>query len=141
MEMVRWFTHICLFLSLGTLFGCGVQEIPQARNKVDAALAEVNNQYKRRLDLVPNLVSTVKGYAQHEKETLEQVTLARAKATSITVDPTHLNPEKIREFQRAQGELSQALGRLMSVVEKYPDLKANEQFKDLQTQLEGTENR
>ncbi len=105
------------------------------------AWAKVQSAYQRRADLIPNLVEVVKGYASHEKETLEGVINARAKATSITVDPENLTPEKLQEFQAAQGELSQALGRLMVVQEQYPELKANENFKDLQVQLEGTENR
>ena len=125
-----------LFLS-----GCGIQSIPQAKNDVDAAMAEITNQYKRRADLVPNLVEIVKGYAKHEKETLENVTNARAKATAIQIDPTKVSAAKLAEISQAQGQLSQALGRLMMVTEKYPDLKANENFRDLQTQLEGTENR
>lgn len=105
------------------------------------AWAKVQSAYQRRADLIPNLVEVVKGYASHEKETLEGVINARAKATQITVDPNNLTPEKLQEFQAAQGELSQALGRLMVVQEQYPELKANENFKDLQVQLEGTENR
>lgn len=129
-----------LFLSL-FLVSCGLQSIPQANNNVEAAFAEVQNQYKRRSDLIPNLVNTVKGYASHEKDTLEGVVEARAKATQITVDPSKLTPEKLKEFQEAQSGVSQALGRLMVVAEKYPDLKANTNFRDLQVQLEGTENR
>lgn len=130
-------------LIFGSLFlaSCGLQSIPQANNQVEAAWAEVQNQYKRRTDLIPNLVETVKGYAGHEKDTLESVVAARAKATQITVDPTNLTPEKLKEFQQAQSGVSQALGRLMAVSERYPDLKANESFKGLQVQLEGTENR
>lgn len=131
---------LVLLLSL-FLVSCGLQSIPQANNEVDATWAEVQNQYKRRADLVPNLVETVKGYASHEKETLEGVIEARAKATSITVNPKDLTPEKLQQFQQAQGQLSQALGRLMVVAEKYPDLKANQNFQGLQAQLEGTENR
>jgi LemA protein len=123
------------------MVSCGLQSIPTANNAVEASLAEVQNQYKRRSDLIPNLVATVKGYAGHEKETLEGVIAARAKATSITVDPKNLNTESLQKFQNAQGELSQALGRLMVVSEKYPDLKANQNFQSLQSQLEGTENR
>jgi LemA protein len=129
-----------LFLSL-FVTSCGIQSIPQANNAVEGAWAEVQNQYKRRSDLIPNLVQTVKGYASHEKETLEGVIQARAKATSIQVDPNKLTPEKLKEFQNAQGQLSQALGRLMVVSERYPDLKANQNFQGLQAQLEGTENR
>ena len=123
------------------LTSCGLQSIPTANNQVEADWAEVQNQYKRRADLVPNLVQTVKGYASHEKETLEGVIEARAKATQVTVDPKNLNPETLQKFQEAQSGLSQALGRLMVVAEKYPDLKANQNFQGLQAQLEGTENR
>lgn len=125
-----------LFLS-----GCGIQSIPMQKNEVDAALAEISNQYKRRGDLVPNLVSVVKGYATHEKETLEGVVSARAKATQMTIDPSNVSPEKLAAFQKAQGELSSALGRLMVISENYPQLKADAGFRDLQAQLEGTENR
>lgn len=123
------------------LTGCGIQAIPQSENDVEASSAEVTNQYKRRADLVPNLVNTVKGYAAHEKDTLEGVTEARAKATSMTIDPSKATPDQIAAFQKAQGQLSQALGRLMVVSEKYPDLKADANFRDLQAQIEGTENR
>ncbi len=123
------------------LTSCGLQSIPQANNAVEGAWAEVQNQYKRRSDLIPNLVQTVKGYASHEKETLEAVVSARAKATAVTIDPTKLTPEKLQEYQAAQSGISQALGRLMVVSEKYPELRANENFQALQAQLEGTENR
>lgn len=124
-----------------TLAGCGIQSIPAAKNSVDAALAEVNNQYKRRSDLIPNLVQVVKGYASHEQETLTAVVEARSKATAVTIDPSKTDAAQMQKFQDAQGSLSQALGRLMVVVEKYPDLKADQNFRDLQAQLEGTENR
>ncbi len=120
---------------------CGIRSIPQAKNDVEASVSEVTNQYKRRSDLIPNLVNTVKGYASHEKETLEAVVNARAKATSVQLDPSKLSPEKLQAYQEAQGGLSQALGKLMVVAERYPDLKANENFRDLQAQIEGTENR
>jgi LemA protein len=123
------------------LAGCGFQSLPQSKNNVDAALAEVTNQYKRRSDLVPNLVNTVKGYASHEKETLEGVIEARSKATAITIDPSKVTPQQLADFQRAQGQLSQALGKLMVLQENYPNLKADSNFRDLQAQLEGTENR
>lgn len=123
------------------LTGCGFRSIPQQKNAVDAALAEINNQYKRRADLVPNLVQVVKGYASHEADTLQAVTEARAKATAMNIDPSKVTPEQLAEFQAAQGNLSQALGRLMMITENYPDLKANQNFRDLQAQLEGTENR
>ncbi|MDR3252131.1 MAG: LemA family protein [Tannerella sp.] len=109
---------------------------------VAAAWAQVENVYQRRADLIPNLVNTVKGYASHERETLEGVIAARAKATQVTVDPSKLNdPQALAQFQQAQNGLSSALGRLLAVVEQYPDLKANQNFLDLQAQLEGTENR
>lgn len=121
------------------LTGCGLQSIPQQLNEVEASKAEIVNQYQRRADLIPNLVQTVKGYAAHEKETLEGVVSARAKATSTTLNIN--DAQSMQKFQQAQGELTQALSRLLVVSEKYPDLKANENFKDLQTQLESTENR
>ena len=108
---------------------------------VQAAWAQVENVYQRRADLIPNLVNTVKGYAAHEKETLEGVIEARSKATQITVSADDLSEENIKKFQAAQGELQQALGKLLAITENYPDLKANENFRDLQAQLEGTENR
>lgn len=108
---------------------------------VTAAWSQVENVYQRRADLIPNLVSTVKGYADFEKSTLTAVIEARSKATSVTIDPTKLNESNIQQFQQAQDGLSSALSRLMVVVEKYPDLKANQNFMDLQAQLEGTENR
>jgi LemA protein len=111
------------------------------QEKATTALANVQSAYQRRADLIPNLVEVVKGYAEHEKGTFEAVVNARAKATQITLDPTNLTPEKLQEYQKAQGELGAALGRLIAVQENYPDLKANENFKDLQVQLEGTENR
>lgn len=121
--------------------GCGVQSIPRQKNEVEASLAEVTNQYKRRADLIPNLVQTVKGYAKHEKETLEGVINARAKATSVQINANDLDASKIQKFQQAQGQLSQALGKLMVVAERYPNLKADRNFRELQAQLEGTENR
>jgi LemA protein len=121
--------------------GCGIQGIPMAKNAAEAALAEVTNQYKRRADLVPNLVAVVKGYAKHEKDVLTQVTEARAKATAITIDPSKSSPEDLAKYGQAQGQLSQALGRLLVAAENYPNLKANENFLGLQSQLEGTENR
>ena len=108
---------------------------------VKTAWSQVENQYQRRMDLIPNLVNTVKGYATHEKETLEGVVSARAEATKTTIDPSNLNEESMKKFQAAQGELSSALSRLMLVIERYPDLKANQNFSELQAQLEGTENR
>ena len=112
-----------------------------SEEEVEPSWAQVENQYQRRADLVPNLVATVKGYAAHEQQTLEGVVEARAKATQITIDPATATPEQLAAYQAAQGELSQALGRLLAVAENYPDLKANQNFRDLQAQLEGTENR
>lgn len=113
----------------------------QADENVASQWGNVENQYQRRSDLIPNLVATVKGYATHEQSTLEGVINARAKATQVTIDPTNLNEQTMAQFQAAQGELSSALSRLLVSVEQYPDLKANENFRDLQVQLEGTENR
>jgi LemA protein len=129
------------FLLAFSLAGCGLQSIPQAKNKVDADLAEVTNQYKRRSDLIPSLVNVVKGYAKHEASTLEAVIEARSKATSVTIDPSKATPDQLKALQETQGSLSQALSRLMVVSERYPELKADGQFRDLQAQLEGTENR
>lgn len=133
--------YLLLILSSFLLASCGMQSIPTALNEVDANWAEVQNQYKRRADLIPNLVNVVKGYAKHEQETLEGVIKARAEATKVTIDPTNLTEENLKQFQKAQAGLSGALSKLMVVAEKYPDLKANENFRDLQAQLEGTENR
>ena len=113
----------------------GIQE--EATN----AAANVQSAYQRRADLIPNLVETVKGYATHEENTLKEVVEARAKATAITIDPSNCTPEQLQAYQEAQGQLGQALGKLLAVSESYPDLKANENFMDLQKQLEGTENR
>lgn len=142
-----WISKVVILLAvfglpaLLLLSGCGIQSIPQNKNNVEATAAEINNQYKRRMDLIPNLVNVVKGYAKHEEETLKGVVEARAKATGINIDPSKLTETDLKKFEAAQGQLSSALSRLMVVVEKYPDLKANENFRDLQAQLEGTENR
>ena len=108
---------------------------------VNTEWANVETQYQRRADLIPNLVNTVKGYAAHESETLESVIAARSKATQITIDPANLTPEKLAEYQEAQGAVTSALGKLLAISESYPDLKANQNFLELQAQLEGTENR
>jgi len=113
----------------------------KVQEKATTSWSNVQSTYQRRADLIPNLVEVVKGYAAHEKETFESVVAARSKATSMNIDPTNLTPEKLKEFQQAQGELGSALGRLIAIQENYPELKANENFKDLQVQLEGTENR
>lgn len=132
-----------LILMLGSLLaGCGINNIPNYDEQVKAAWAQVQNQYQRRADLIPNLVETVKGYAKQEQETLTAVIEARAKATSIQVDASTLDdPQKLQQFQQAQSQLSGALSRLMVVSERYPDLKSNQNFLALQSQLEGTENR
>jgi LemA protein len=119
----------------------GYNKMVSQQEQVTSAWSQVENVYQRRADLIPNLVATVKGYAAHEQETLEGVVNARAKATQTTIDPTNMTQESINKFQAAQGELGSALGRLMVVVERYPDLKANQNFLELQAQLEGTENR
>lgn len=129
-------------LAIAIIWGVGrYNAIITAEENVNTAWSQVENQYQRRADLIPNLVETVKGYAAHESETLEGVIAARAKATQVVVDPTNATSEQIVAFQAAQGELSQALGRLMAISESYPDLKANQNFSALQAQLEGTENR
>ncbi len=125
-------------LSYGIKSYNGMVELDE---KVKTSWGQVENQYQRRADLIPNLVNTVKGYAAHESETLEKVIQARANATQIKVDPEKLTPEAMQQYMAAQGEISQALGKLMVTVERYPDLKANESFNMLQVQLEGTENR
>lgn len=138
-NFVRW---IVVGLLAATLSGCGYNDFQSKDEATKAAWGEVVNQYQRRADLIPNLVNTVKGYASHERETLEAVTAARARATSIQVTPEVLNdPAAFQKFQQTQGELSSALSRLMAVSERYPDLKADTSFRDLQSQLEGTENR
>ena len=119
----------------------GYNGLVSGEEKVRAAWSQVENVYQRRLDLIPNLVATVKGYAQHEQGTLESVVAARSKATQISVDPNMLTEESIAEFQEAQGEIGAALGRLLAISENYPDLKANQNFMELQAELAGTENR
>lgn len=139
----RWGFKAAAMLLIGAaLSGCGINKIPTLDEQAKAAWAQVQNQYQRRADLIPNLVEVVKGYAAHEQDTLTAVIEARAKATSIQVDAGTLdNPEKLKQFQQAQDGLSGALNRLMVVSERYPDLKANQNFLALQSQLEGTENR
>ena len=136
-----WRTAVLSLIAM-TLTGCGINNIPSYDENVKAAWAQVQNQYQRRADLIPNLVKTVKAYAAHEKETLEAVTEARAKVNSMQVGADVINdPAKLQQFEAAQSQLSSALSRLMVVVERYPDLKANQNFLALQSQLEGTENR
>ncbi len=135
-------TFLVSVIGLMFLSSCGYNKIQGLDEEVKASWSEIQNQYQRRFDLIPNLVSTVKGYAGHEKGTLMAVTEARAKVGQINLSGNTLNdPTKFKQFQDAQGSLGSALSRLMVVVEKYPDLKANENFRDLQAQLEGTENR
>ncbi|GAC1328201.1 MAG: LemA family protein [Beijerinckiaceae bacterium] len=130
-----------ILLGLG-LSGCGYNTIPTLEEQAKAKWADVQNQYQRRADLIPNLVATVQGYAKQEKDVLTSVVEARAKATSIKIDASQLSdPEKLKQFQDAQNQLSGALGRLLAVTEAYPDLKSNQNFLALQSQLEGTENR
>jgi LemA protein len=138
----RWTQLFFALLISSLLSGCGYNEFQTKDEAIKASWGEVVNQYQRRADLIPNLVNTVKGYASHEKDTLEAVTRARAAATSMQVTPEVLNdPAALAKFQQVQGELTQALSKLMMVTEAYPDLKANANFRDLQSQLEGTENR
>lgn len=137
----RIIVAIVAVMGASSLTSCNYNSLVEQQQSVDQAWAQVENQYQRRADLIPNLVNTVKGYSSHESETLQKVTEARAKATSITIDAENLNEETLAKFQEAQGELSQALKSLLAVTEAYPDLKANENFMNLQTQLEGTENR
>jgi len=140
--MKQWFTWMVFAFFISALHGCGYNDFQTKDEQIKAAWSEVVNQYQRRADLIPNLVNTVKGYAAHEKETLEAVTRARSAATSFQITPEVLNnPQAFQKFQQVQGQLSSALSRLMAVSEKYPDLKANTNFRDLQSQLEGTENR
>jgi LemA protein len=129
-----------LFIAL-SFSSCGYNSLVNLEENVKGKWAQVENAYQRRADLIPNLVNSVKGAANFEQETLTQVIEARAKATSVTVDPSNLSPEAIQEFQKSQDALSQSLGRLLVSVERYPELKANQNFLELQAQLEGTENR
>ena len=140
--MIRSIVAALLIALSITLGGCGYNQIQTEDEQVKAAWSEVINQYQRRADLIPNLVNTVKGYAQQELEVLTRVTEARSRATSIQVTPETLNdPQALAKFQQAQGELTSALSRLLVVAENYPQLKSDQNFRDLQAQLEGTENR
>lgn len=129
---------ICVVMMLPS---CGYNTMVTMDEEVNAAWSQVENQYQRRADLIPNLVSTVKGYAAHESQTLEAVVEARANATKITIDPSKLDAESMQKYSAAQGQLSSSLGKLLAVSESYPDLKANQNFIELQAQIEGTENR
>jgi len=140
MNRISFLSTLGLVMLLAS--SCGYNSLQKLDEETKASWSEVENQYQRRFDLIPNLVETVKGYATHEKETLQAVVEARAKATQTTITPETLSdPKAFENYQKAQSGLSQALSRLMVVAEKYPDLKANENFRDLQAQLEGTENR
>lgn len=142
MKLIRkiLMTVLCVIVMSG-LSSCNYNKLVEKQQTVDQQWAQVENQYQRRSDLIPNLVNTVKGYSTHEEETLTKVTEARAKATSITIDADNLTEENLARYQEAQNELSGALKSLLAVTEAYPDLKANENFMNLQAQLEGTENR
>jgi len=140
--MKRTSKLLVLTLSLLALSSCGYNSMQRGDEEIKSSWSEVLNQYQRRADLIPNLVSTVKGYAEHEKDVLEGVVAARAKATSVQVSADNLGDEEsFKKFQEAQGALSTSLGRLLAVAENYPQLKADQNFRDLQAQLEGTENR
>jgi len=139
---VRMIAAGLLIVVVGAVLGCGYNDIQGLDEETNAAWSEVLNQYQRRTDLVPNLVETVKGYAAHERQTLEAVTQARSQAAGIKLTPELIkDPEAFKKFQETQAQLSSALARLLAVAEAYPDLKASENFRDLQSQLEGTENR
>ena len=140
-KFIPWIVVLAVVALIGVWFVGDYNEMVTKEESVETVWGDVQTYYQRRADLIPNLVNTVKGYAGHENATLQAVIEARAKATQITIDPTNATPEQLAAYQSAQGELSQALGRLMAISEAYPDLKANENFRDLQTQLEGTENR
>lgn len=141
-SLPRSFSAFLVLMLLPFLSACGYNTIPTQEEQAKAAWSEVLNQYQRRADLIPNLVETVKGYASHEREVLESVVEARAKATQVTVSPETLSdPEAFKAFQDSQAGLTSAISRLLAVVENYPDLKANQNFLALQAQLEGTENR
>jgi len=139
--MKKLFSAILVVVAAMSLSSCSYNSMVKADENIKGKWGEVQTQYQRRSDLIPNLVSTVKGEANFEKGTLTEVTEARAKATSVQVDASKLTPESIQKYQEAQGQLSTALGRLLSVTENYPTLRANDAFRGLQAQLEGTENR
>lgn len=139
--MRRFFVYLAGFFLLMGMNSCGYNTMVSMEEQVAASWAQVENQYQRRAELIPNLVNTVKGYADFEQETLTQVIEARAKATSVNVNADELDPQQVQRFQEAQEQLSGALSRLLVTVERYPELKANQNFLELQAQLEGTENR
>ncbi|MFN3404885.1 MAG: LemA family protein [Cytophagaceae bacterium] len=139
--MKRVIFNLLILFSAVSLTSCGYNTMVEKQENVEGKWAQVENVYQRRADLIPNLVNTVKGYAAHESGTLQAVVDARANATSIKIDANNLTPEKIQQFQQAQNQLSSALSRLIAVAENYPDLKANQNFLELQAQIEGSENR
>ena len=140
--VTRILLPMLLVFTISNLTGCGINRIPTFDERVKATWSQVENQYQRRADLVPNLVATVKGFAKHERETLEAVVEARSKVSSMQIDSSIINnPQAMQQFEQAQSQLSSALSRLMVVVERYPELKSSQNFLSLQSQLEGTENR
>jgi LemA protein len=142
MNMKKSTIIVLVIVAVVAIWGItGYNGLVKADEALNTAWSNVENQYQRRADLIPNLVNTVKGYAEHEKETLDAVVAARTRATQVTVDAESLTPEKLQEYQKIQNEVGAALGRLLAVAEAYPDLKANTNFLELQAQLEGTENR
>lgn len=141
MKHLKWIIPVAIIILLFLWGMTSYNSLVSQDEGVQNAWANVETQYQRRADLIPNLVSTVKGYAAHEQSTLESVVKARSAATQVKVDPTNLTPEKLAQYQKAQGDVSAALGRLLMITENYPQLKANENFLALQAQLEGTENR
>ena len=142
MNMKKSTIIVLVIVAIVAIWGVmGYNGLVRADEAVSTAWSNVENQYQRRADLIPNLVNTVKGYAAHEKEALDAVVTARARATQVTVDAANMTPEMFQEYQKSQGEVGAALGRLLAIAEAYPDLKANSNFLELQAQLEGTENR
>ena len=142
MNMKKSTIIVLVIVAIVAIWGVmGYNGLVRADEAVSTAWSNVENQYQRRADLIPNLVNTVKGYAAHEKEALDAVVTARARATQVTVDVADMTPEMLQEYQKSQGEIGVALGRLLAIAEAYPDLKANSNFLELQAQLEGTENR
>lgn len=142
MNMKKSTIIVLVIVAIVAIWGVtGYNGLVRADEAVSTAWSNVENQYQRRADLIPNLVNTVKGYAAHEKEALDAVVTARARATQVTVDVADMTPEMLQEYQKSQGEIGAALGRLLAIAEAYPDLKANSNFLELQAQLEGTENR
>ena len=139
--MKKIFLNLIILISAASLSSCGYNSMVEKQEAVDGAWAQVQNVYQRRMDLIPNLVETVKGVANFEKSTLEAVVQARADATKVTIDANDLTPDKVAQFQKAQEGLTGALSKFMSIVENYPELKATQNFTELQAQLEGTENR